>query len=46
LREKRVHSAIVTGQLGKAVGLITIQDVLGELLGTRGAAAAGAGAPA
>ena len=45
LREKRVHSAIVTGQSGKAVGLITIQDLLGELLGTRGAAAS-AGAPA
>jgi len=46
LREKRVHSAIVTGAAGRAVGLITIQDVLGELLGTRNAAPAGAGASA
>jgi putative hemolysin len=46
LREKRVHSAIVTGAAGRAVGLITIQDVLGELLGTRTATPAGAGASA
>ena len=46
LREKRVHSAIVTGAAGRAVGLITIQDVLGELLGTRNATPAGAGASA
>ena len=39
LRDKRVHSAIVTGGTGQAIGLITIQDVLGELLGTRAAAA-------
>ena len=34
LRERRVHSAIVTDANGRAVGLITIQDLLGALLGS------------
>ncbi len=33
LRERRAHSAVVTGTDGRAAGLVTIQDVLGELLG-------------
>ena len=33
LRERRAHSAIVSDSTGRAIGLITIQDVLGELLG-------------
>jgi putative hemolysin len=33
LRERRAHSAIVSDSTGLAIGLITIQDVLGELLG-------------
>jgi CBS domain containing-hemolysin-like protein len=33
LRERRVHSAIVTDAGGRAVGLVTIQDLLGALLG-------------
>jgi putative hemolysin len=33
LRDRRAHSAIVTDPSGKALGLVTIQDVLGELLG-------------
>jgi putative hemolysin len=37
LRERRAHSAIVVSADGRAVGLITIQDVLGELLGGRAA---------
>jgi CBS domain containing-hemolysin-like protein len=40
LREHRAHSAIVVDGSGRAAGLITMQDRLGELLG------AGAGAPA
>lgn len=32
LRERRAHSAIVVNDAGAAVGLVTIQDVLGELL--------------
>jgi CBS domain containing-hemolysin-like protein len=34
LRERRVHQAIVVDGRGEAIGLITLQDVLGELLGT------------
>jgi CBS domain containing-hemolysin-like protein len=34
LRDRRVHQAVVVDAPGHAVGLITIQDVLGELLGT------------
>jgi putative hemolysin len=34
LRERRVHQAVVVDAPGHAIGLITIQDVLGELLGT------------
>ena len=33
LRERRAHSAIVADASGRAVGLITIQDLLGALLG-------------
>jgi putative hemolysin len=33
LRERRVHSAIVADANGGAVGLVTIQDLLGALLG-------------
>jgi magnesium and cobalt exporter, CNNM family len=47
LRERRAHSAIVVDRHGAAVGLVTIQDVLGELLGlqpeTAGAQAARSG---
>jgi CBS domain containing-hemolysin-like protein len=32
LRERRSHSAIVVDGNGAAVGLVTVQDVLGELL--------------
>ena len=34
LREKRAHQAAVVDQAGGVVGFITIQDVLGEFLGT------------
>ncbi len=34
LRERRVHQAIVVDTPGHAIGLITIQDVLSELLGS------------
>jgi putative hemolysin len=33
LRDRRAHSAIVVDTGGRALGLVTIQDVLGELLG-------------
>jgi len=33
LRERRAHSAVVTDADGRAIGLITMQDVLSELLG-------------
>jgi CBS domain containing-hemolysin-like protein len=33
LRERRAHSAIVSDANGRTAGLITIQDLLGELLG-------------
>ena len=33
LRERRAHAAIVVDRVGHTVGLITIQDLLGELLG-------------
>jgi CBS domain containing-hemolysin-like protein len=49
LRERRAHSAIVSDANGRTAGLITIQDLLGELLGAaapstapRGNAAGGA----
>ncbi len=35
LRERRAHQAIVVDSGGRAVGLITIQDLLAELLGSR-----------
>lgn len=35
LRDRRAHSAIVIDTAGHALGLITIQDVLTEVLGTR-----------
>jgi magnesium and cobalt exporter, CNNM family len=44
LRERRAHHAVVVDPNGRAVGIITIQDVLGELLGPP-AVAAGAGRP-
>ena len=44
LRERRAHQAVVVDAADRAVGLITIQDVLGELLGPS-AVAAGAGRP-
>jgi CBS domain containing-hemolysin-like protein len=34
LRERRIHAAVVTDEAGHALGLITIQDVLSELLGS------------
>jgi putative hemolysin len=34
LRERRAHAAIVVDREGRMVGLITIQDLLGELLGS------------
>jgi CBS domain containing-hemolysin-like protein len=33
LRERRAHSAVVVEAGGRAVGLVTVQDLLGELLG-------------
>jgi len=33
LRERRTHQALVVDAAGKAVGMITLEDVLGELLG-------------
>jgi CBS domain containing-hemolysin-like protein len=35
LRERRAHQAIVTDAAGHTVGMITIQDVLNELVGLR-----------
>ena len=35
LREKRAHVAVVTDAAGQTIGLITIQDLLEELLGQR-----------
>jgi CBS domain containing-hemolysin-like protein len=34
MRERRVHQAIVVDPDGRAIGLVTIQDVLSELLGS------------
>ena len=39
LRERRVHAAVVADAAGRTVGLITMQDVLGELLNPRSAPA-------
>lgn len=36
LRDRRAHSALVVDGSGRAIGLVTIQDVLAELLGTAG----------
>ena len=36
LRERRVHQAVVVDAPGHAIGLVTIQDVLSELLGSTG----------
>jgi len=33
LRERRTHQAIVTDELGRVAGLITLEDVLADLLG-------------
>jgi putative hemolysin len=46
LRERRAHSAILVDASGAAVGLLTIQDVLGELLGLTPSTAAGLSAAA
>jgi CBS domain containing-hemolysin-like protein len=40
LRTRRAHSAVVVDDSGRSTGLITIQDVLGELLGLRETVAA------
>jgi putative hemolysin len=40
LRERRVYQAVVVDAANHALGLITIQDVLSELLGSQGASAA------
>lgn len=37
LRDRRAHSAMVVDGAGRTLGLITIQDVLAELLGSTGA---------
>lgn len=37
LREHRMHLAVLVDEAGAATGLITIQDLLGELLGNGGA---------
>jgi CBS domain containing-hemolysin-like protein len=37
LREKRTHQAIAVDTAGRAVGMVTIQDVLNELIGPRNA---------
>jgi CBS domain containing-hemolysin-like protein len=34
LRERRTHQALVVDGAGAVVGMITLEDVLGELLGT------------
>jgi CBS domain containing-hemolysin-like protein len=39
LQEARVHLALVTGQDGAVIGLVTLTDLIGELLDTRRAAA-------
>lgn len=41
LRERRTHQAIVVDASDRALGLVTIQDVLGEMLGKPGASPAG-----
>jgi CBS domain containing-hemolysin-like protein len=43
LRERRAHSAVVADHEGRALGLVTIQDVLSELLGSPAAGATGTG---
>ena len=44
LRDRRAHSAVVIDAQGRALGLVTIQDVLSELLGS-GVAPAGTQPP-
>jgi len=39
LREQRAHLAVVTDAAGRAIGLVTIQDLLSALLGTEAKAA-------
>jgi putative hemolysin len=41
LRDRRAHQAIVTNAAGAAIGLVTIQDVLNELVGALSAESAG-----
>jgi putative hemolysin len=36
LRERRSHQSLVTDETGAIVGLITLEDVLSELLGSVG----------
>jgi CBS domain containing-hemolysin-like protein len=43
LRERRVHQAVVVDAAGHAIGVITIQDVLSELLGSATPATARSG---
>lgn len=38
LKQKRAHQAVVVNESGDVIGLITIQDVLGALLGSGGSA--------
>ena len=44
LRERRLHQAIVVDGSGRGVGMVTIQDVLSELLGVGKPAPAARGA--
>ena len=39
LQEARAHLALVTGQGGKIIGMVSLTDLLGELLDTRALAA-------
>ncbi len=43
LRERRAHQAVVVDRDERALGLVTIQDILGEMLHSTAAADAGAG---
>ncbi|MEO8481821.1 MAG: hemolysin family protein [Acidobacteriota bacterium] len=45
LRERRAHSAVAIDRQGRALGLVTIQDLLGQLLGLSRATASGAPSP-
>jgi len=45
LRERRAHSAVIIDRQATALGLVTIQDVLGEVLGLKRATTGGRGLP-